>query len=86
MSLTLAKRRVGERCVEAMKEVVEPKKELSVYDQVELAKSICHLDARLNASGESEAAVTAKKKIESKKFRKPGAYHYARKGRFIAIE
>ena len=35
--------------------------ELTFYDQVELIKNFCYLGDRLNASGGSEVAVTAKK-------------------------
>ena len=43
-------------------------------------KSFCYLEDRLNASGGSEAAVTARKKIGRIKFRECGELLY---GRFL---
>ena len=43
---------------ETTKEIMEPAEKLSFYDQVEFVKGFCFLRNRLNASGESKAAVT----------------------------
>ena len=51
------------RCAETMKRIVKSAKELTFDDQVELVKSFCYLTDRLNASGASEAAVTARTRI-----------------------
>ena len=37
--------------------------EISFFDQVDFVKSCCYLGDRLNASGGSEAAVTARTRI-----------------------
>ena len=39
---------------------MEPGEEISFFDQVDFVKSFCYLGDRLNASGRSEAAVTAR--------------------------
>ena len=48
---TLANNFVCERCIEAMKGIVEPNEELSSYKQIDFVKSLCYLKDRLNASG-----------------------------------
>ena len=57
---TLAKGYVCERCVEAIKGIVEPDEEGSFHDQVELVMSFCYLErgGRLKTSGKSKAAMT----------------------------
>ena len=42
---------------------MEPGGELSFFDQVDFVKSFCYLGDRLNTSGESEAAITARTKF-----------------------
>ena len=66
---TLEKGFICERYVEAIKGITEPAEELTFYDQVELVKSFCCLGNRLNASGGSEVAVTARSRAEWIKFR-----------------
>ena len=51
---------------------MEPGEELSYFDQVDFMKSFCYLGDRLNASGGSEAAVTARMRIGWIKFRECG--------------
>ena len=58
---------------------MEPGKEISFFDQVEFVKSFCYLGDRLNASGGSEAAVTARTRIGWIKFRESGEILYGRK-------
>ena len=53
------KKYVCELCVYTKEGIVEPGEELSFFDQVNFVKSFCYLGDRLNASGGSEAAVTA---------------------------
>ena len=60
---TLAKGFICERCVEPIKGIVAPAEELPFYDQEKLQKNFCYLGDRLNASGGSEAAVTARTSI-----------------------
>ena len=60
----LAKGFVCELCVYTMEGIVKPDEELSFSDQVEFVKSFCYLGDRLNASGGSKAAVTARMKIK----------------------
>ena len=43
---------------------MKPGKEISFLDQVDFVKSSCYLGDKLNASGESEAAVIAKTRIK----------------------
>ena len=43
--------------------MVEPSDEISFFYQVDFVKSCCYLGYRLNASGGSEAAVTARTRI-----------------------
>ena len=61
---------VCDGCVD--KKIVEPDKELSLYDQVEFVKSSCYLGDRFNVSSGRRAAFTAGTKIESIKFRECG--------------
>ena len=61
---TLAKGFVCELCVYTKEGIVEPGKELSFFDQVDFVKGFCYLGDRLNASGGSEAAITARTRIE----------------------
>ena len=63
MTSTLEKGFVCELRIDATKGIVEPSEDLSFFDQVDLVKSFCYLGDRLNASGGSEAAVTAKTRI-----------------------
>ena len=58
---------------------MEPGEEISFCDQVDFVKSFCYLEYRLNASGRSEAAVTARTRIEWIKFRECGVLLYGRK-------
>ena len=55
---TLAKGFICERCVEIIKGTFTP----AVYDLGKIVKCFCFLGKRLNASGGSDAAVTARKK------------------------
>ena len=64
MSLAMAEGLVCEGCVEAIKTIVKPDNELSFYDQMELVKSFCNLEDRMNASARSEAVVTPRTKTE----------------------
>ena len=61
---TLAKSFVCKVCVDAKKGIVEPGEKISFVDQVDFAKSFCYLEDRLNASGGSEAPVTARTKMD----------------------
>ena len=70
---------VCELCVNTMKGIVEPGKEISFFDQVDFVKCFCYLGDRWNASGGSEAAVTASMRIAWIKFRECGQLLYARK-------
>ena len=78
MTSTLAKYFVCELCANTMEEIVEPCEEI-FSNQVEFVKSICYLGNRLNASGGSEAAVTARNRIGWIKFRECGELLYGRK-------
>ena len=60
---TLAKGFVCEICVYTKKGIEEPGEELSFFDHVDFVKSFCYLGGRLNVSGGSEAAVTARTRI-----------------------
>ena len=51
---------------------MEPGEEISFFDQVDFVKGFYYLGDRLNASGGSEAAVTARTRIGWIKFRKCG--------------
>ena len=68
VSLTLAIGFIYERHVKTIKGIVEPAEELTHYDQAELVKSFCYLEDRLNASGRSEAPMTARTRTEWIKF------------------
>ena len=61
------------------KRIVEPREEKSFFDHVDFVKSFCYLRDRLNASGGSEAAVTARTRIGWTKLREWGKLHYGRK-------
>ena len=52
---------------------------MSFFYQVDFVKSFCYLENRLNASGESEAAVTSRTKIGWIKFREFGKLLYRKK-------
>ena len=58
---------------------MESDEEISFFYQVDFMKSFCYLGERLNASGGSEAAVTARTRIGWKKFRKCRKLLYGRK-------
>ena len=58
---------------------MEPGEEISFFDQVVFVKSFCYLGDRLNASGGSEAVVTARTRIGWINFRKCGELLYGRK-------
>ena len=47
-----------------MKRIVKTAEELTFYEQVELIRGYCCLRDRLNASGGSEVAVTARTKLD----------------------
>ena len=68
MTSTVEKDFGCKHCVETIKRILEPAKEISIYDQVEFVKSFCYLGNRLNASGRSEAAATARTRIGWLKF------------------
>ena len=74
---TLAKGFVCELCVYTKERIVEPGE--GIIDQVDSVKSFCYLGNRLNASGGSEAAVTARMTIGWIKFRECGELLYRRK-------
>ena len=76
---TLAKGIVCELCVDTKEGIMEPGEEILFFDQVDFVKSFCYMGDRLNASGKSEAAVTARTKIEWKKFRECGELLHGRK-------
>ena len=57
---TLAKGLVCELCIDTMEGIVEPGEEILLFDQVDFVISSCYLGDRLNASGGSEATVTAR--------------------------
>ena len=69
VTLTLVKGFVCKLCVNTKEGIVEPEKEILFFDQVDFVKSFSYLGDRLNASGGSEAAVTARTKIGWIKFR-----------------
>ena len=66
-------------CVYSKEGIVEPGEELSFFDQVDFVKIFCYLGDRLNASGGSEAAVTARTRIEWIRFRECGKLLSGRK-------
>ena len=76
---TLAKGFVCKLCVDTKEGIVEPSEELSFYDQADFVKSFCYLGDRLNASGRSEAAVTARTRVGWIKFREYAELLYGRK-------
>ena len=65
---TLAKGFVCNLCVDTKEGIVEPGEEISFFDQVDFVKNFCYFGHRLNASGGSEAAVTATTRIGWIKF------------------
>ena len=79
VTLTLAKDFVCELCVYTKEGVVEPGEELSFFDRVDFVKSFCYLGDRLNVSGGSEEAVTARTRIRWIKFRECGKLLHGRK-------
>ena len=76
---TLAKGFVCELCVYTKEGIVEPGEEISIFDYVDFVKSFCYLGNRLNSSGGSEVALTARTRIGSIKFRECGKLLYGRK-------
>ena len=76
---TMTKDFVCELCVYTKEGIVEPGEELSFFDQVDFVKRFGYLRDRLNASGGSEAAVTARTRIGWIKFRDCGELLYGRK-------
>ena len=76
---TLAKGFACGLCVYTKGGIVEPREELSFFDQVDFVKSFCYLGDRSNASGGSEAAVTARTRIGWKTFRECRELLYGRK-------
>ena len=68
----LAKGFVCKLCVDKKEGIVKPDKEISFFDQTDFVKSFCYLSNMLNASGGSEAEVTARTKIGWIKFRECG--------------
>ena len=68
---TLAKGFVCELCVFTEEGIVKPGEEL-FFGQVDFVKTFCYLGDRLNASGGSKAAVTARTRIGWIKFREYG--------------
>ena len=74
MTSTPAKGFVCKLCVDTMEGIVEPGEEISFFNQVNFVKSFCYLGDRLNASGGSEAAVTARTIIGWIKFMKKRIY------------
>ena len=76
---TLARDFICELCIYTKEGIVEPGEELSFFDQVDFVKSFCYLGDRLNASGGSEAAVTARTRIGWTKLREGGKLLYGRK-------
>ena len=75
----MAKGFVCELCVYTKEGLVKPGEELSFSDLVDFVKSFCYLEDRLNASGGSEAAVTARTRIILIKFRECGELLHGRK-------
>ena len=58
---------------------MERGEELSFFDQIDFVKSFCYLGDKLNASGGSEAAVTARTRIGWIKCRECGELLYGKK-------
>ena len=77
------KRFVCERCVQAIKKIVEP--ELSFYDQVDFLKCFGYSGDKLSAGGGSEAAVTVKTSIGWTKFRECNELFHERKNEPIRV-
>ena len=73
---TLAKGFVCELCVDTIKGIVQPGEETTLFDQVDFVKNFCYLRDWLNTSGRSEAAVTARTRIELIKLIKCGELAY----------
>ena len=69
---TLAKDFVSKLCVCTRKGIVKPGVELLFFNQVDFVMSFCYLGDRLNASGGSKAAVTARTRIGLIKLRECG--------------
>ena len=59
--------------------IVEPGEKISFFDQVDFVKSFCYLGDKLNVSGGSELAVTARTRIGWIKFKECGELLYGRK-------
>ena len=76
---TLAKAFVCKICVDTMKGILEPGEEILFFKMVEFVKSFSFLEDRLNASGGSDAPVTARTRIWWLKFRGCGKLFYGRK-------
>ena len=57
--LTLAKPFACELCADTTEEIVKPVKKY-LFNVVDFVESFCYLGDRLNASGRSETAVTAR--------------------------
>ena len=76
---TLSNCFVCKLCVDTKKGIVEPGKEISSFDQVDLVKSFCYLGDSLNTSGGSEAAIVARMRIGWIKFRECGELLYGKK-------
>ena len=88
---TVAKGFLCKLCVDTKEGIVEPGEELSFFDQIDFVKSFCYLGYRLNPSGGSDAAVTARTRIGWIKFTECGELLYGRKfllkmkGRIIRV-
>ena len=76
---TLVKDFVCKLGVDTKEGIVEPGEEISFFDQIDFVKKFYHLGNRLNASGGSEAAVTARTRIGWIKFRECGELLHGRK-------
>ena len=76
---TLEKSFVCKLFVDTIEEIVEPGEEISFFDQGDFVKSFCYLGDRLNGSGGTEAAVTARTRIRWIKFRECWELLYGRK-------
>ena len=79
VTTTLAKGFVCKLCVDTKKGIVEPGEEISFFNQVDFVKSFCYLGDKLNASGGSEATITARTRIGWTKFRECGKLLHGRK-------
>ena len=60
---TLDRGFVCKLCVDTKEGIVELGEERAFFDLVDFVKSFCYLDSRLNTSGGSEAALTARTRI-----------------------